>query len=189
MIWRSPSTSTASLISDETHSLRSGSWLSKCPSPSQRQVAFPVRVKLSNEQDFTTISSSSPIQRTPLESVCSQVFAEESCRKDTKNKANKIIPLAGHASSVRKFGSELNLGIQTGWYQSPPTSHATHRLVVRASPPPPPTEKLESNKYTLFRLEHTYAFVGKKVQQRLTFVKALRLCDLCKGGPWSLILF
>ena len=135
MIPRSPSTSMASLISDETQSLRSGSWLSKCPSPPQHQVAFPVRVKPSNEQDFTTISSSSPFQSTPRESVCSQVFAEESCRTGTKKKASKIIPLARHASRAISMSS----------YSSSRTQTCGQGFATSS-----PTEKLASKKYTLY---------------------------------------
>ena len=69
MTSNSPSTSMVPLKSDETHSLRSGCWLSKCPSPSQNQVALPDRLKLPKEQGFTTVSFDSPTQATPRESV------------------------------------------------------------------------------------------------------------------------
>ena len=154
MMSRSPNTSMASLISEEMQSLRSGSWLSKWPSPAQRQVVFPVRVKLAKEQGLTTISSSSPTQATPRESVCSQVFAEDSCRKGTRIKATKIITLGRLASGVCKSCSELEPKIRSRQYQCPPTPHIAHRLVVRASPPPPPTIMLESKKYILLFRAH-----------------------------------
>ena len=148
MTSNSPSTSMVSLKSDKTHSLRSGCWLSKCPSPSQNQVALPDRLKLPKEQGFTTVSFDSPTQATPRESVWSQVFARDGCKKAEKKKAGKII--AGHKfrleSSKSRHG-DITVVPNTSRRkqtcgQAPPTTPTT----------PPHRNARECKKYTLFNV-------------------------------------